>query len=165
MGYLKSIFARNHLVKKGLLALATFGLMFPGMSVAQTPVESANARSSRSILEDGTYLFGQSENSSELGMTYAVLSVQDNQAVGAFYQPRSSFDCFSGQITPTELAINIVDSYSREIYPYEVAVTLDNSLVAGQAAGAYTLDGFTQIDTLSDKDREILSVCQSDFDN
>ena len=165
MGYLISISARNHLVKKGLLALATLGLMFPGTSVAQITNETADAMSSRAVLEDGTYLFGQSENRDELGMTYAVLSVKDNRTVGAFYQPRSSFDCFSGQITPTELAVNIVDSYSQEIHPYAVAVTLDNSLVAGQAVGAYTLDGFTQLDTLSAKDQEILAVCQSDFAN
>lgn len=163
MGYLKSLSAHHPSIKKCLMALAVCGLMFPGASVAQTTSETTSINAPRTVLADGTYLFGQSENRDELGMTYAVFSVQDNKTVGAFYQPRSSFDCFSGHLTPTELAVNIVDSYSQVVYPYEVAVTLDDILVAGQAAGAYTLDGFHQISALSDKDREILAVCQADF--
>lgn len=159
MSHIQDISIHNHLIKKCLLAFAACGLMFPGASVAQSSLDS------EAVLEDGTYLFGQSQDRDQLGMTYAILSVQDNQTVGAFYQPRSSFDCFSGQISPTELAVNIVDSYEQTVYPYEVAVTLDNTLVAGNGAGTYVLDGFHRIDEISAKDREMLSVCQSDLAN
>jgi len=173
MGHLKSI-SRTYPIKKCLLALAAFGLMFPGISVAQPDAASDDPTSkqssaepslnaSRSVLADGNYLFGQSQTRDELGLTYAVFSVKNNQTVGAFYQPSSSFDCFSGQINPNELSVSIVDSYDQTIYPYEIAVSLDNSLVAGGAAGAYTLDGFYRIDELSDQDRQVLSVCQADF--
>ena len=160
MGYLESISIPSFPIKKCLLALASCGLLFPSASVAQPAFDA-----SRSVLEDGTYLFGESRDRDELGKTYAIFSVRDNQTVGAFYQPRSSFDCFSGQISPTELAINIVDSYSQTVYPYEVAVTLNDTLVAGDGASAYALNGFYRLNEVSDKDREMLAVCQADLAN
>ncbi|MFK8181940.1 MAG: hypothetical protein AB8B99_01105 [Phormidesmis sp.] len=149
------------LFKTSLLTLAALGLALPTASYAQQRL--SNEQPSRAVLEDGTYLFGQSPTRDVLGATYAVLSVQDNRAVGAFYQPRSSYDCFSGDVSPTRLAVNIVDSYSQAVYPYAVALTLSDSLVAGAGAGAYTLEGFHRIDNLSDKDAEMLAVCAADM--
>lgn len=169
MGHLKSISYTNF-AKKCLLAIAACGLIFPSASVAQSEASSSRSFSksssaARTVLADGTYLFGQTAVPNELGMTYAVLSVEGNQTVGAFYQPRSSFDCFSGQISPSELSVDVVDSYNQTVHPYEIAVSLDNSLVAGNAAGAYTLDGFYRIDEIGDRDRQMLAVCQADFAN
>ena len=163
MGHLST-----NLVRKGLLLLAACGLVFPSASVAQQASSSnrslsASSNASRAVLADGTYLFGQTETPNEIGTTYAIFSVRNNRTVGAFYQPRSSFDCFSGQISPSELAVNIVDSYEQTVHPYEVAVSLDNSLVAGSAVGAYTLDGFHRIDELGDRDLEMLAICQADL--
>ena len=168
MGHLKNI-SCTHLIKKCSLALAACGLILPGASVAQSEAIadtlSSNQPSAGSalVLADGNYLFGQSPDRDELGMTYAVLSVKNNQTVGAFYQPRSSFDCFSGEMSPNELSVNIVNSYDQTVYPYEVAVSLDNAVVAGNATGAYTLDGFYRINELSAQDREILATCQADL--
>ena len=153
-------FNASNLFKTSLLALAALGLALPATSYAQQTLSNSSARD---VLEDGTYLFGQSPDANVIGSTYAVFSVQDNRTVGAFYQPRSSYDCFSGEVSPTRLAVNIVDSYSQAVYPYDVALTLTDSLVAGQAAGAYTLEGFHRIDSLSEKDNEILAVCDASF--
>ena len=168
MGHLKNI-SRTHFTKKCLLVLATCGVTFFGASVA-LPEAIADTLSSKQspagsspVLADGNYLFGQSPERDQLGMTYAVLSVKNNRTVGAFYQPRSSFDCFAGEISPNELSINIVNSYDQTVYPYEIAVSLDNSVVAGNAASAYTLDGFHRLDELSNQDQEILAVCQVDL--
>ncbi|MGC1307210.1 MAG: hypothetical protein WA885_08280 [Phormidesmis sp.] len=125
--------------------------------------ESADRPSSHAVLADGTYLFGQSPEPGVAGSTYAVFSVKNNRTVGAFYQPRSSFDCFSGEISPSQLAVNVVDSYTQTVHPYAVAVALSDSLVAGEAAGAYALEGFSPIDTLSAQDYEILEICQADL--
>ncbi len=158
-----------HLLKASLLALAAIGVAFPGVSRAQLASSTTSATPSvvptvsQSVLADGTYLFGQSTNPNEPGSDYAVFSVKDNQTVGAFYQPNSSFDCFSGEISSNRLAVNIVESYTQELYPYTIAVTLDDTLAAGSAAGAYTLKGFHQINTLSAQDQEILAVCQADL--
>ena len=167
---------RTNLLKASLLAIAAISVAFPGVSGAQVSSEmsdksdinaSETARSkdsaAQTILEDGTYLFGQSPNPDQNGSDYIVFSVKNNQTVGAFYQPRSSFDCFSGEISPNRLSVEIVESYTQETYPYAVAVTLDEPLVAGEAASAYSLKGFYQIETLSAQDREILAVCQADL--
>jgi hypothetical protein len=154
------------LFKASLLALAAVGIAFPGVSRAQLSSfdTSAPATAPRAVLADGTYLFGQSPNPGEAGSDYAVFSIKDNQTVGAFYQLNSSFDCFSGEISPSRLSVNIVESYTQESYPYAIAVALDDNLTAGSAAGGYTLKGFHQIDTLSALDHQILAVCQADLD-
>ena len=167
---------RSKLLKASLLALATIGVAFPGVSSAQVSSETLDksdtnvseaARSkgsaTQTVLEDGTYLFGQSPTPDQNGSDYIVFSVKNNQTIGAFYQPRSSFDCFSGEISPNSLSVEIVESYTQETYSYAVAVTLDEPLVAGEGAGAYSLEGFHQIATLSPQDQEILAVCQADL--
>lgn len=183
MIFLRRVSNRSQLFKKTLLALAVFGLAFPPVSTAQqvsntsaasTSRRSATATSTtatsttatstaatRTVLEEGTYLFGQSPEPDQLGAAYAILSVQNNQTVGAFYQPSSSFDCFSGEVSPNRLAVNVVDSYEQTVHPYTVALTLEDSLVAGEAAGAYTLEGFHPIEDISTNDYEMLAVCQA----
>lgn len=158
----------TQLFKKALLAVAVAGLAFPGASTAQqvsvpSPEATASLQAPRNILEDGTYLFGQSPTPGQTGSAYAILSVANNQTVGAFYHPHSSFDCFSGEVLPNRLSVNVVDSYEQTIHPYSVAVTVEDSLIAGTGAGAYTLEGFHRIDSLSANDYDMLAVCQADF--
>ncbi len=192
MIFLKSV-NPAYLVQKSLLALAAAALVISGIDTAQAAVDNSipsssseseveeslelgsledntlpnrpNARvvAPQTVLADGTYLFGQSPEPNIMGSTYAIVSIQNNQTVGAFYQPRSSFDCFSGEVLPDRLAINIVDSYEGTVYPYSVALAADDALTAGSAASAYTLEGFHQLENLSDQDREILAICQADL--
>ncbi len=167
-------------IKKALLSFAVLGLSFATVGVAQTsasPIvnqvvsrEGSETVSQKSdyakdlaVLEDGIYLFGQSPQRDQIGVSYTIFSVSDNQTVGAFYQPNSSFDCFSGQIHPDRMALNIVDSYEQTVHPYAIALTTDTSLTAGSAAPAYTLTGFHHIENVSDQDLDILSVCEADF--
>lgn len=161
MASLISASNRTGLFKRSLLALAALGLAFPGVSVAQTASPQASA--TQTVLADGTYLFGQSPEPGELGSTYTVFSVENNQTIGAFYQPSSSFDCFSGQVLPNQLAVNVVDSYEQTVHPYSIALAVDDSSVAGDAAGAYGLEGFHRIENISAQDQEILGVCQADL--
>lgn len=116
-----------------------------------------------SVLEDGTYLFGQSPQRNQIGTSYAIFSINDSRAVGAFYQPSSSFDCFSGQVYPDRMALDVVDSYRQTVHPYAIALTTDGSLTAGSAAPAYTLQGFHRIEDLSEQDLEILATCEADL--
>lgn len=175
MTFLSSASQRTQLFKKTLLALAVCGLAFPSASTAQVSPEVSNGNGataahrqspqteSQTILEDGTYLFGQSSTPDQMGAAYAIFSVQNNRTVGAFYHPHSSFDCFSGEITPNQLAVNVVDSYEQTVRPYSVALTVEDALVAGEGAGAYTLEGFYRIADISANDYDMLAVCQADF--
>lgn len=177
MTFLKSISTRTHFIKASLLAVAAIGFVFPEISPAQSSLQPsadttqssvstlvvADTSAGRAVLEDGDYLFGQSPEPGTNGAAYAVLSVQNNQTIGAFYQPNSSFDCFYGEVQPNRLAVNVVDSYEQTIHPYDIALTLDSSLIAGNGAGSYTLEGFYRLDSLSAQDLEMLSVCKADF--
>ncbi len=155
---------RVQLTTASFIALAAIGIAFPGISSAQESFNEGLSKSeARTVLEDGTYLFGQSPNPNEVGSAYAVLSVEGDQAIGAFYQPHSSFDCFTAEVFPDRLAANVIDSYEQTAYPYAVAMTISDSLVAGGGAGAYTLEGFHRISDLSAQDHEILATCQADL--
>ena len=158
-------------VKKTLLSLAVLGFSST-IGVAQTSANSITEALSQvspqvedlAVLEDGLYLYGQSPQRDQLGSSYIIFSIADNQTVGAFYQPNSSFDCFYGQVHPDRMALNVVDSYNQSVHPYAVALTTDSSLVAGSAASAYTLKDFYRIEAVSDLDLEILAICEADFD-
>lgn len=163
---LKKCFSQALSRPKALAAIAAVGLLVPGLSSSYNAADANGPQpAERSVLADGTYLFGQSPQPDQIGSTYTVFSVKNSQIVGAFYQPRSSFDCFSGQLQADRLAVTVVDSYSQSVYPYEVALSADTTLVAGNGAGAYGLEGFHRIETLSTQDAEILSVCAADLLN
>lgn len=161
----KSVSSRFQLLNKALLAFVALGVVLPSAGRAEAPLDTVSeinySAATRTVLTDGTYLFGQSPNRDQIGSAYAIFSVQNNQTVGAFYQPQSSFDCFTGEAHPDRLAVNVIDSYSQDIYTYNIAMTVEDTLVAGDAAGAYTLDGFHRIEDISANDESILAICQA----
>ncbi|MEM9266942.1 MAG: hypothetical protein AAGA46_15610 [Cyanobacteria bacterium P01_F01_bin.13] len=110
-------------------------------------------------MADGIYLYGEQPTAAQPGSTYMVFEVVGRRAIGAFYMPSSSFDCFSGDISSTRLALTILDSYEQTSYPYSLAV--QPTLVAGQAGAEFNITGFTSIDTLSALDERILETCQN----
>lgn len=112
-------------------------------------------------LADGVYLYGEQPVAAQTGTVYMVFEVIDSRAVGAFYMPSSSFDCFSGDVSATRLDLSVVDSYEQTTHPYSIAAQTEPVLAAGQAATEFTITGFTQIDTLSATDERILETCQT----
>ncbi|NJN21048.1 MAG: hypothetical protein HC812_07505 [Leptolyngbya sp. RL_3_1] len=115
-------------------------------------------------LADGVYLYGESPQPDERGKTYLVMAVQAGQAVGAFYQLDSSFDCFHGQVTANRIDMTIVNSYDQAAYPYEVALATSGAIAsASGAVSAMVPAGFYAIDTLSPTDQQILATCQTSF--
>jgi hypothetical protein len=166
MAFIKRVSTQSPFLHRALMAFLGLSMVVPGAIATQAlsaSAEASTASADRQVLADGTYLFGESPNRDQIGATYAVLSVQNNQVKGAFYQPMSSFDCFSGQVLPDRLDVSVVNSYEQVAYPYEVALTVDGSLTAGEAAGEYTLQGFHRIENLSAQDQEILATCQADL--
>ncbi len=157
MKSLTAIFNPVHVAKAALFAIAAIGLALPSNSVAQ------ERQTTRSGLADGVYVFGESSIPNQPGMTYTVLSVEDGRTIGAFYQPNSSFDCYSGEVTANRLRVNIINSYEQTVYPYEIALTSGGVLTAGNSTPTNTLEGFHRIDTISDIDQTVLAVCQADL--
>jgi hypothetical protein len=121
------------------------------------------AQASAQTLPDGVYLYGQATEPEQIGSAYMVFEVSQNQVVGAFYMPHSSFDCFNGEFQSDRLALNVVDSYEQTVNPYSIALESDGSVAStGEAIAPIGLEGFNRMPTVSDNDRRILATCQAD---
>lgn len=113
---------------------------------------------------DGIYLYGQSTQPDQIGSSYAVMEIVGNQAIGAFYMPQSSFDCFYGSVGSDNLALNVVSSYDDEVHPYALSFQ-DSATVAAvrPVSSAVQLEGYHEISTVSQNDHRILGVCRSNL--
>ncbi|MEO1401467.1 MAG: hypothetical protein AAFV72_09520 [Cyanobacteria bacterium J06635_1] len=154
-------------LKIGLsLAIAQI-LLFASSVSANQPLASVIARSFRpqplAALADGIYLYGQAPHRNELGSAYLVFEVNAEQAVGAFYMPASSFDCFYGNVTPDALDLTVVDSYEQTHHPYSIAMEVTQPLVAGVAADSLGLQGFHAIAEVTAQEQQILETCKADY--
>lgn len=146
------------LVSAGLAVQAGYGL------AQVTPVPAATVPNAASgFPAPGRYLFGQVPTPNQIGQGYMVLESTGSRIYGAVYFPSSSFDCFQGQIQGNQLAMTIVDSYSQEAYPYNVALVTDTAIAATdlpQGLFPVNLTGFHAIPTITDQDLAMLEVCR-----
>ncbi|MGJ3251758.1 MAG: hypothetical protein ACFE0J_11585 [Elainellaceae cyanobacterium] len=132
------------------------------VDVSASPLHK-QAVDSTSEAIDGVYLYGQSSEPSQVGVAYAVFEINNSEAVGAFYMPHSSFDCFRGELSASQLRLRVRDSYDQAIHPYAIMLQ-DNVGVAsveGTAPPPIELVGYHQIQELSDTDHQILATCKA----
>lgn len=139
------------------------------MALQDLPLQSAESlhtQSNLSFLEDGTYLYGQSDEPNQVGTAYMVFEVAADNIVGAFYMPSSSFDCFQGTIEAHELALDIHDSYAQESYPYSIALVTNEGAIASQEPvldSRLNIDGFRPIEAVSGNDQRMLATCRTNL--
>ena len=127
-------------------------------------VNFAQAARSHSPLSDGTYLYGQSSKPEQLGQEYLVFAISQGRVIGAFYMPQSEFSCFYGSLDSKQMDLSIVDPYENTTYPYSIALQELSPLAAGgQPTRSVGLEGYHQIDTMSDNDQRILNVCLDEY--
>ncbi|MEM7795146.1 MAG: hypothetical protein AAF579_11945 [Cyanobacteria bacterium P01_C01_bin.118] len=112
-------------------------------------------------LTNGVYLFGEKPLPDQLQTAYMIFEARAGEVVGAFYSPHSSFDCFQGHIQNTQLSLAITETYSQEEYAY--ALNLEDTAVAGPGGNQFAIEGFHQIDAISDNDMRMLSTCQAHY--
>lgn len=96
----------------------------------------------RSLASD-LYLYGETTQPNQVGQDYVLFTSQNGKVVGAFYSPRSQFECFTGSLNNNTLNIK--------------------SVVAGdsQAIQLKTkLSDFHRIRAISSNDQRILSLCK-----
>ena len=109
-------------------------------------------------LSNGVYLFGEQPLPNQLQTAYMIFEARAGEVVGAFYSPYSSFDCFRGSIDNTQLSLAITETYSQEEYAY--ALNLEDTPIAGPGGSQFGIEGFHQIEAVSENDLRILSTCQ-----
>ncbi|MGG6293279.1 hypothetical protein ACQ4M4_02555 [Leptolyngbya sp. AN02str] len=153
---LSTAFVATGLAQVGVAAVEAFS----DMKVAAAPTGLSISQR----MPNGVYVYGQVPEAEQIGAAYMVFSVQDDDVVGAFYMPQSSFDCFYGEVQQQQLALNIIDSYAQDVYPYAVAVAPSGNVAANgdDATVPMTLEGFHRLEEVTENDQRILGMCQSD---
>lgn len=129
------------------------------------PAASILEQSSQSQpLNDGVYVYGQSAQAEQVGSAYMVFEVKQGDVVGAFYMPRSSFDCFFGKFEADQMALTVVDTYERTQHPYAVALETPApiAMAGGGTIAPVSLEGFHRLDDVSANDQRILTTCKAD---
>jgi hypothetical protein len=161
----------NGFTNRSAALLASAGLLIGGAvtvpgaspalaSIAKVPTHtSAPSIAELPNLPNGIYLYGQSPETEQIGNAYMVFEVRQDRTIGAFYMPRSSFDCFYGNIEGDRLAVNIVDSYENTTYAYAVP-RADYELASSDPTGDIEFQGFHRIANVSENDRRILETCK-----
>jgi hypothetical protein len=164
---------QRRLISLGVLMASLSGvglsLNAPVQAEPSTPVTGAGLAQHSQALgavfpAPGQYLFGQVPEPDQIGQGYIVMENTGDLVYGALYYPSSSFDCFHGQVQGNELAMTIINSYSQEAYPYSIALVADSTVAAQQLPAGLTpvsLSGFHAIDTLTDNDLRMLSICKA----
>ncbi|HEY9863106.1 MAG TPA: hypothetical protein V6D21_02905 [Candidatus Obscuribacterales bacterium] len=160
-------FARFSLLNT-TLALTMVG----GVASANTVLVSQNPRNTdsetavvqRNFLKDGVYLYGESPQPEQIGQSYMVFEVKQGQLTGAFYMPRSSFDCFTGIPEGNHLSLKIIESYTKETHSYQIG--LNNTAVVATVGGQVSendlvLEGFHRLPHPSENDTRILNQCKA----
>lgn len=95
-------------------------------------------------LRNGTYLYGSTQQPEQTQTEYFVFRVQNQQVVGAFYMPQSSFDCFRGDLKAKELELTVM-SYEQQAYKHTV-----------------NLNAYHSITEVSNNDHRMIETCQAD---
>lgn len=147
-----------------LSVLLTTGLVTLGMPNLLKNSAIASEVDSIQALPDGTYLYGQAPEPEKLGAEYLVFEVNQGEVIGGFYMPRSSFDCFHGKVESGQLALTVVNSYEQTSHAYSVALQPNDSVAsAGSGTVPVGLEGYHQLNDLSETDQQILATCRSDY--
>ena len=112
-------------------------------------------------LPDGTYLYGTSSEPEIIGQEYMVFQVEEGNVRGAFYMPRSEYNCFTGIFAGNELNMSVIDPYDGTEHPYSVSLEIaSTSTVAGNGQWREIgLEGYHRLDNLSPVDQDILKTC------
>ncbi|TVR14275.1 MAG: hypothetical protein EA395_02895 [Phormidium sp. GEM2.Bin31] len=152
------------LLRQGKATSIILGLLltlgFTGMAVAESVSVAARLDTAPGNLTDGQHVYSSASEANQVGETYMVFEAEGNRVVGGFYMPSSSFDCFHGRLDEDQLALNIQDSYSNDVYPFNLAVSRDTLVADGQSATNANIPGFQPLETLSPVDEQVLSTCR-----
>ncbi len=147
-----------HIVLAGLVMLLLAVLPIPSLSVPES-------KDQNSVLPDGTYLYGQSQQPSQIGQEYIVFEIRDGKVIGALYMPRSEFSCFQGTMDASELEMMVNHPYEDTEYPYAIALDTSAPLASqdGQNQVAVTLKGYHPLEEVSANDQRMLATCKQEM--
>ncbi len=142
------------------MSLFRKGLWLALLGSAGLSIQSAEAKPQRSkwqkentvavslkaqpALRNGIYLYGSHQQPEQTQTEYFVFKVHNQQVIGAFYMPQSSFDCFRGDLKAKALELTVM-SYEQQAYKHSV-----------------NLNAYHSIDQVSNNDHRMIETCQAD---
>jgi hypothetical protein len=111
----------------------------------------------------GVYLYGESDRPEVIGKEYIIFERIGNKTIGAFYLPRSEFNCFKGQFQGSRLNVTLTDAFDRQKYNFSL-----NLNPRGLTASKLPMMGeptYQPLGKISDNDRRILNACKLQLPN
>jgi hypothetical protein len=111
----------------------------------------------------GVYLYGESDRPEVIGKEYIIFERIGNKTVGAFYLPRSEFNCFKGQFQGSRLNVTLTDAFDRQQYNFTLnlnpkGLTASKSPMMGEPT-------YQPLGKISNNDRRILNACKLQLPN
>jgi hypothetical protein len=141
--------------------LLTMGLATSSVMLPVADSKASDLPGSGRHFTDGIYLYGQSTEPQQIGSEYLVFEVNQGKVVGGFYMPRSSFDCFYGNVESNKIALTVIDSYEQTPHSYNVALQSGGSVAQaeGTTVRPLGLEGYHRLDAMTEIDQQVLSTC------
>lgn len=113
---------------------------------------------SGSPITNGVYLYGESDRPEVIGKEYIIFERIGSKTIGAFYLPRSEFNCFKGQFQGSQLKVTLTDAFDRQKYNFSLKLN-----PSGLTASKLPMMGeptYQPLGKISDNDRRILNACK-----
>jgi hypothetical protein len=111
----------------------------------------------------GVHLYGESDQPEVIGKEYIIFERIGNKTVGAFYLPRSEFNCFKGKFQGSRLNVTLTDAFDRQKYNFTLKLN-----PSGLTASRLPMMGeptYQPLGKISDNDRRILNACKLQMSN
>ena len=128
-----------------------------------TTVADVPSRLSGTPATNGVYLYGESDRPETIGKEYIIFERIGNKTVGAFYLPRSEFNCFKGQFQGSRLNVTLTDAFDRQKYNF--SLNLDPRGLTASKLPMMGEPTYQPLGKISDNDRRILSACKLQMSN
>jgi hypothetical protein len=111
----------------------------------------------------GVYLYGESDRPEVIGKEYIIFERIGNKTVGAFYLPRSEFNCFKGQFQGSRLNVTLTDAFDRQKYNF--SLNLDPKGLTASKSPMMGEPTYQPLGKISTNDRRILNACKLQLPN
>ena len=156
---LKSI----HSSKKRWFVSGAIAILATIIGESTTVLADIPSRQSGAPATSGVYLYGESDRSEVIGKEYIIFERIGNTTIGAFYLPRSEFNCFKGQFQGSRLNVTLTDAFDRQKYNF--SLNLDPRGLTASKLPMMGEPTYQPLGKISDNDRRILSACKLQLPN
>ena len=140
--------------------IAILAIVVGGNATAWADIPS---RLSGNPATSGVYLYGESDRPEVIGKEYIIFERIGNKTVGAFYLPRSEFNCFKGQFEGSRLNVTLTDAFDRQKYNF--SLNLDPKGLTASKSPMMSEPTYQPLGKISNNDRRILNACKLQLPN